>query len=133
MSFKDISRKLLAATALFALLATSTPALADSLAASDPAACCNTVYCPLHHTQGRNMQKDKSNCDTRGKTSAVDSSMRACDATPHQAMGNVPFTLAAPFTIFHETTAQPAPVSLSVFVPFVVSIPSTPPPRIFPS
>jgi hypothetical protein len=79
------------------------------------------------------MQKDKSDCDTHGKTGAADSSMRACDATPHQAMGNAPFTPAAPVTIFYETTAQPAPVSLAGFFPFVVRLPSTPPPRTLPS
>jgi hypothetical protein len=133
MRLRDILRKLLAVTALFALLAASTPALADSLSASAPAACCNTVYCPLHHNQGRGMKRDKGDCNSAGSPVRPDSSMRACDATPQQAMGNASFTLAAPLTIFHETTAQPAPVSLSAFAPFRVSIPSTPPPRMFPN
>jgi hypothetical protein len=129
MKLRDISRKLLAVTALFVLLAADTPALADSLSTSNPAACCNTVYCPLHHTQGRNMQKDKANCDSHGKTGAADSSMRACDDTAHQVMGDAPFTLTAPVTIFYETMTEPAPLSLAAFFPFVVSLPSTPPPR----
>lgn len=129
MKLRDISRKLLAVTALFALLAASTPALADSLSATDPASCCNTVYCPLHHSQGKNMQKDKSNCDSHGKTGAADSSMRACDDTAHQVMADASFTLTAPATIFYETMTEPAPLSLADFFPFVVSLPSTPPPR----
>jgi hypothetical protein len=79
------------------------------------------------------MQKDKADCDTHGKTGATDSSMRACDDTPHQTMGNAPFTLAAPLTILYETTTQRAPLSLAAFFPFVVSLPSTPPPRTLPS
>jgi hypothetical protein len=51
---RGIPRKFLAVTALFALLAVTTPALADSLSASDLPACCKTSYCPLHHRQGRN-------------------------------------------------------------------------------
>jgi hypothetical protein len=133
MKLRDISRRLLAVTALVALLAANTPALADSLSAANPAACCNTVYCPLHHSQGRNIQKDKANCDSHGKTGAADSSMRACDDTAHQVMGDAPFTLTAPVAIFYETMTEPAPLSLAAFFPFVVSLPSTPPPRTLPS
>jgi len=133
MKFWHISRKLLAVAALFALLAANIPALAGSLSAADPASCCNTVYCPLHHSQGRNMQKDKTNCDSHGKTGAADSSMRACDDTAHQVTGDAPFTLTAPVTIFYEAPTQPAPLSHAGFFPFVVSLPSTPPPRTLPS
>jgi hypothetical protein len=133
MKLGDISRKLLAITALFTLLAANTPALADSLSAANPAACCNTVYCPLHHSQARNMRKDNANCDTHGNTDAPDSSMRACDDTTHQAMGGASFTLTAPVTIFYETMTEPAPLSLATFSPIVVSLPSTPPPRTLPS
>src|SRR6266705_6520214 len=128
MSLKDISRKLLAVAALFALLAASTPALAESLSASKLPVCCNTTYCPVHHRQNRNMQKDKSNCDTAGHPARSDCSMRACDASPSQAVGTAVFTLAAPITISYEATVQTAPLSLSSFVPFVFSFPSTPPP-----
>jgi len=133
MKFWHISRKLLAVVAHFALLAANIPALAGSLSAADPASCCNTVYCPLHHSQGRNMQKDKANCDSHGKTGAADSSMRACDDTAHQVTGDAPFTLTAPVTIFYEAPTQPAPLSHAGFFPFVVSLPSTPPPRTLPS
>jgi len=133
MRLKDIPRKLLAITALFALLAASTPALAESLTASDSLVCCKTAYCPVHHRQIRDIQKDKNNCDAQGKPAGSDCSMRACDPTPNPAVGTAPFTLAAPITILYEATTQPAPVSLSAFAPYVVSHPSTPPPRILPS
>jgi hypothetical protein len=131
MNLKDIPRKLLAVAALLALLAASTPALADSLSASDSSACCNTAYCPVHHRQSRDMQKDKSNCDSAGHPARTDCSMRACDAPPNQAVGTTLFTLAPPITISYEATVQAAPLPLSSFVPFVFSLPSTPPPRTF--
>src|ERR1700736_2512531 len=117
-----IPRKLLAVAALFALLAATTPALAESLSASDSLACCNTTYCPVHHRQGRDMQKDKSNCGAHGKPAMADCSMRACDAVPNQAMGTAPFVLAAPARIFYEATTQAAPLSFSAFVPYVESL-----------
>jgi hypothetical protein len=116
-------------SALLALLTASIPALADSLSAVDLPACCNTSYCPVHHRQTREMQTDKSLCDTHSKTGATNSSMRACDDTPHQAIGSAPFTLTAPVRIFYEATAQAAPSSQAGFFPFVISLPSTPPPR----
>jgi hypothetical protein len=130
---RGIPRKLLAVVALLALLAASTPAFAEALSASASPACCNTSYCPVHHRQGRDLQKDKSNCDAHGKTGAPDCSMRACDPALNQAMGMTAFTLAAPITIFYEATAQAAPLSFSGFVPYVFSLPSTPPPRLLPS
>jgi hypothetical protein len=130
---RDIPRKLLAVVALLTLLAASTPAFAESLSASTSPACCSTAYCPVHHRQGREMQKDKSNCDAHGKTGATDCSIRACDPAPNQAVGTAPFALAAPIAIFYEATAQAAPLSFSAFVPYVFSLPSTPPPRLLPS
>jgi hypothetical protein len=133
MKLRNIARKLLAAAALLALLTASTPALAESLSASDSPACCNTSYCPVHHRQGRDLQKDKSNCDTAGEPARTDCSMRACDPAPNQAVGTAPFVLIAPVAISYEATAQAAPLSLSLFFPFVLGIPSTPPPRTLPS
>jgi hypothetical protein len=133
MNLRDIWRKLLAVAALLALLTASTPVLAESLSASDSPACCNTAYCPVHHRQSRDMQQDKSNCDTAGHPASSHCSMRACDAMPNQVVGTALFTLAAPITISYEATVQAAPLSLSGFVPFVVGLPSTPPPRTLPS
>jgi hypothetical protein len=133
MKPRNNAQKLLAVAALLALLTASTPALAESLSASDLPACCNTAYCPVHHRQFRDMQKDKSNCDAQSNPMRSDCSMRACDSTPNQAVGAAPFVLAAPAAIFFDATVQAAPLSLSSFFPFVVSIPSTPPPRTLPS
>ncbi len=133
MRLKDIPRKLLTVVALFGLLAASTPALAESLTASDSLVCCKTAYCPVHHRQIRDIQKDKNNCDAQGKPAGSDCSMRACDPTPNPAVGTAPFTLAAPITILYEATTQPAQLSFYGFVPSVVSLPSTPPPRTLPS
>ncbi len=133
MRLKDSPRKLLTVVALFGLLAASTPALAESLTASDSLVCCKTAYCPVHHRQVHDMQKDKSNCDAQGKPAGSDCSMRACDPTPNPAVGTAPFTLAAPITILYEATTQPAQLSFYGFVPSVVSLPSTPPPRTLPS
>jgi len=133
MKLSNIARRLLGAAATFALLTASTPALAESLSASDSAACCSTDYCSVHHRQSRDTQTDKSNCAVHGERGAADCSMRSCDAAVTQAVGTSPFTLAAPLTIFYEATAQAAPLSLPRFFPFVVSLPSTPPPRTLPT
>ena len=79
------------------------------------------------------MQKDKSNCDTAGHPVRTNCSIRACDVSPNQAVGTAVFTLAAPITISYQATVQAAPFSLSGFAPFVVNLPSTPPPRTLPS
>jgi len=133
MKLRENGRKLLAVAALLALLTASMPALTESLSASIAPVCCNTVYCPVHHRQGRDLQKDKSNCDAQGNPARTDCSMRACDSPPNQALGAAPFVLAAPVAIFFDATDQAAPLSLFRFFPFVVSIPSTPPPRTLPS
>jgi hypothetical protein len=133
MKLRENARKLLAVVALLALVTASTPALAESLSASDALACCNTAYCPVHHRQVRDLQKDKSNCDAQGNPMRSNCSMRACDSAPNQAVGAAPFVLTAPVAIFFDATVQAAPLSLSRFFPFVVSLPSTPPPRTLPS
>jgi hypothetical protein len=129
MGIRKILRKLVAGTALLALLAASTPALADSLSLANPAACCNTVYCPLHHNQARSVKREQSNCDLAGNPAEKSSSMRACDDSPHQVTGTSPFTLAAPVAIFQEPAVQPAPIFMAAFFPSVCSNPTTPPPR----
>jgi hypothetical protein len=133
MKLRNIVRKLLGVGALLALLTASMPALAESLSASVLPACCNTAYCPVHHRQGRDLQKDRSNCDAAGEPVRTDGSMRACDPAPNQTVGTSPFVLTAPVAIIYEATAQAAPLSLSRFFPFAASIPSTPPPRTLPS
>jgi hypothetical protein len=132
MTLREITRKLLALAALLAMLATGIPSLAESLTASE-AACCNTVYCPVHHGQARQIQKDKTDCDGQAKLGQTECSMRACDTTPNPAVGTAPFVLIAPATISYEAPVEAMSSSSSRFFPFVVSLPSIPPPRTLPS
>src|SRR5260370_7213152 len=83
MRLKDIPRKLLAVVALFALLAASTPALAESLSASDSLVCCKTAYCPVHHRQVRDMPNDKSNCHPQTNPPPSHSSIPPCNPPPN--------------------------------------------------
>src|SRR3982074_1301077 len=133
MKIRYLARKVLAVAALLTILVASIPALAETFSASDSPACCNTIYCPVHHRQVRGVQKDKSDCDAHGKPTGSACSIRACDATPTRAVGNAPFTLSAPYVVLYEVTAQAAPLSRHSFAPFVLSRPSTPPPRTLPS
>src|ERR1019366_5188581 len=118
MKLRDIARRFLAVVALFALLTVGVPALTESLAASESPACCNTAYCPVHHRQVRDIQKDRNNCDAQGRPRQTDCSVRACDTTPNQAVGTAPFVLVAPVAIFYEATMQAAVLSMFRFFPF---------------
>jgi hypothetical protein len=126
-------RKFLAILALSALLLATLPALEESLLASELPACCNTMYCPLHHRQTRDLQRDKSNCDAQSHSAGNDCSMRACDTPPNPAVGTALFVLVAPMAIPYRTNAEPAPIQISGFFPFHLNLPSTPPPRTLPS
>jgi hypothetical protein len=128
-----ITKKLLACAAVFGLLLAGVPALAESLSASGALACCNTIYCPLHPRQARDLQKDKSNCDAQGHSKGNDCSMRACDPAPNPAVEIVPFVLIVPVAIALQASVEPAPLVHPSLFRSNVSIPSTPPPRILPS
>src|SRR5579864_1148484 len=106
--------------------------LAETLAAANLPACCNTTYCPVHHRQSRDLQKDKSNCDSRGMPAQKDCSMRACDTPQAPAVGTPSFVLVAPVTLSVPTAAEAAPLAAALFSPFVTAVPLTPPPRILP-
>jgi len=126
-------RKFAAVVALLALLLPCVSALAETLSAADLPACCNTTYCPVHHRQGRNLQKDKSNCDTFGMPGQNDCSMRACDAAPNPIVGTTAFVLVTPIGLRGPASTEDTPALASQFFPYVATIPLTPPPRIFPS
>src|ERR1039457_7250306 len=105
MKLRQIARKFQAVAALFALLATSVAGLAESLAASNLPACCNTVYGPVHHREAKKLKKDKSKCDAQGPPAGNDCSMRACDTTPSPVVGTAPFVLVAPLTMRSPASA----------------------------
>jgi hypothetical protein len=133
LKLREIVRKLVATAALLALLLPGISALAETLAAVDLPACCNTAYCPVHHRQGRNLQKDKSNCDAMGIPGQKDCSMRACDAAPNPIVGTVAFVLVTPVALRRPAITEATPVMASQFFPYVTTIPLIPPPRTFPS
>jgi hypothetical protein len=130
---RNIIRKLAAIAALLALLLPGISALAETLSAADLPACCNTAYCPVHHRQGRNLQKDKSNCDAIGMPGRNDCSMRACDASPNIVVGTAAFVLVNPVALRDPAIAEAASALASEFFPYVGTIPLIPPPRTFPS
>jgi hypothetical protein len=107
--------------------------LAETLSAADLPACCNTIYCPVHHRQGRNLQTDKSNCASIGMPGQNDCSMRACDAAPNPVVGTAAFILVAPIALRGPAIAEAQTAPASQFFPFFTTIPQTPPPRTLPS
>lgn len=133
MKVQQIARKSLAVAALIALLIASAPGLSRSLYASDLPACCNTEYCPMHHHRASEQQTDKSNCDSHGNSAGNDCSMRACDTTASPVVGTAPFVLVTPATTRVPSSAEPTQMQASRFLPSIISIPLTPPPRILPS
>jgi hypothetical protein len=119
--------------ALLALLLPGISAWAEAVSAADSLACCNTAYCPVHHRQGRNLQEDKSNCDATGMAGHNNCSMRACDSAPNPMVGAAAFVLVTPVALRGPAIAEAAPALVSVFFPYVATIPPIPPPRTFPS
>ena len=124
-------RKLAAIAALLALLLPGVSVMAESLSGIGLPACCNTAYCPVHHRQMSNLQKDKSNCDATGMPGQNDCSMRACDAAPNPIVGSAAFVLVTPVALRGPVIAEAAPALESQFFLYVATIPLTPPPRTF--
>jgi hypothetical protein len=128
---RKAARHLAAFAALLALLLPGFSGLAGTLSAADLPACCNTIYCPVHHRQMSNLQKDKSNCDAMGMPWQNDCSMRACDAAPNPIVGTAAFVLVTPLALRGPAVAEAAPSLAAQFFPYVAAIPLTPPPRTF--
>jgi hypothetical protein len=124
-------RKLAAIAALLALLLPGGSALAEGFSAGDLPACCTTTYCPLHHRQMSDLQKDKSNCDAAGTSAQNNCSLRACDAAPKPIVGAAAFVPITPVALRRPADAEAAPALASQFFSYVVTIPLTPPPRAF--
>lgn len=122
--------KLAAIAALVALLLPGVAGLAGTLSAAELPACCNTIYCPLHHRQMSQLQKDKSDCDAMS-TGNRDCSLRACDAAPNPIVGTTAFILVIPVSLRGPAVAEAASAQVSQFFPYVSAIPVTPPPRNF--
>jgi hypothetical protein len=128
-----IFRKLAAIAALLALLLPGLSSLAQTLSAADLPPCCSSTFCPMHHREGRNSQAGQNNCNGMGAPGQGDSSMRGCDATPNPAVASPIFVLPAIVSLSGPAMAEVAPASASAFLPYVATIPLTPPPRTFPS
>jgi hypothetical protein len=124
-----VIRKFAAIAALLGLFLPGVSALAETLSAGNLPSCCNTVYCPMHHRQMSDVQRDKANCGAMGATGQRDCSMRACDAAPNQAVGTAPFVLVTPVALRGPSIAEATLFLAAQFSPYVVTIPSTPPPR----
>jgi hypothetical protein len=122
-------RKFAAIMALLALLLPGVSALAESLSASDLPACCNSAYCPLHHRQMNDLQRDKINCGSMGAPGQQDCSMRACDAAPSPVVAAAAFVLPMPIALRAPALAEAAPVFASPLFATVSAIPLTPPPQ----
>jgi hypothetical protein len=128
---RGIGRKFAAIAALLAMLLPGLSTLAETLSASELPACCNTAYCPLHHRQSRDLQRDKHICDSMGIPGQHDCSMRACDAPQAPAVTSPAFVLVAPVSLSAPAAAESASVTSALFAPFVFAVPITPPPRVF--
>jgi hypothetical protein len=133
LKLREVARKFATVAALLALLLPGVSALAETLSATELPACCNTVYCPLHHRQKQSLEQDKSNCDsTRGRGNDG-CSMRACDAPSRPVVGNSAFLLASPVALRGPAFAETAAAIAFEFSLHIPAIPLTPPPRTFPS
>jgi hypothetical protein len=130
---REIFYKFAALMAIVALLLPGFSALAETLSAAELPACCNTTFCPVHHRQARDLQKDKSNCAGLGTSGQNDCSMRACDTAPKPIVGTSAYDLVTPIALRTPSFAGAAPELPSGCSPFVATIPLTPPPRTFPS
>ena len=122
-------RKRAAVVAILALLLPCISALAGTLAAADLPPCCDTGYCPVHHRQPKDLQKDKSHCDSSGMPGHNDCSMRACDAAPNPAVGSAVFVLVTPVALRGLAVVMATIIPVTQFAPFVTATPITPPPR----
>ena len=130
---RAIVHKFAAIAALVALLLPCISAMAGTLAAGELPACCNTAYCPLHHRQMSDVQRDKSECGAIGGPGQRDCSMRACDAAPGPVVGTALLVLVTPIALRAPAAAEAATALASQYFPHVVAIPLTPPPQTLPS
>jgi len=121
-------RKFVAVLALLALLLPVASTLAGTITTAGVPVCCNTNYCPLHHSSRSNPQKGGPNCPGKN-VPGPSSTIRACDSTPNPIVGTAAFVLATPVTLRAPVAIEAAYILPSHAVVSFVAIPSTPPPR----
>ena len=126
---QEAIRKFASIAALLALLLPGVSSLAETLSAADLPACCNTAYCPLHHRQMSDLQRDKSNCGAMGGPGQKKCAMRACDAAPSPAVATNVFVVRTPLALRAPAAAEAAPAMAPSLFATVSAIPLTPPPR----
>jgi hypothetical protein len=122
-------RKVAAATLLLAFLLPSPALLAGAILAAELPACCNASYCPLHHRQASDLQRDKSICGSMSMAGHTDCSMRACDEAPRPTISAVVFVLVTPPALRAPGAAEAAPDASLQSSPSAPAFLLTPPPR----
>jgi hypothetical protein len=122
-------RRLLAMIGLLTLVFSGFSTLAETLCAADVPMCCNTDYCPLHHSPSRKSGAAQTNCDAMRIPGQTDCSMRACDSLQTVTVRTTDFAPAATLDIRGPAIAQATPISLTPRLPYVATLPATPPPR----
>lgn len=133
LKMHGIGRKFAVVVALLGLLLPGFSALVETLSAADSPSCCGAAYCPVHHRQARDLQKDKDDCGLMGIPGHTHCSMRACDAASNPMVRASVFVLAGPITLSSPATAGAPPSSARLFSAYVTTVPLTPPPRALPS
>jgi hypothetical protein len=126
---RKLLRKFAAVLALLALLLPVVSTLAGTISAADLPACCNTNYCPLHHNDRSNSQKDSSDCPGKNMPGQRSSTVRACDPAPSAIVGTSLFVLVTPLVLRSPATDEAAYALPSHSVASFAAIPLTPPPR----
>jgi len=126
------SRKAGVALALLAVLASSFLGVVQSLAAAEVAVCCGTS-CPMHRHVPNDSRQDGHNCGSHGQSGSNDCSMRACQVPVSPAMGAAEYVIVAPLLPAFLQGAEPTPISNFLYLPSRLNLPTTPPPRSFPS
>jgi len=122
-------RKLAAALLLLAMLLPSPALLAGALLAADLPACCNTSYCPLHHRQASDVERDKNLCGSMSIPGHTDCAMRACEDAPRPTISAVVFVLVTPPELRAPSAAESAPAASLKSDPSAPAFLLTPPPR----
>jgi hypothetical protein len=122
-------RRLLATIGLLTLVFSGFSTLAETLCAADVPVCCNTDYCPLHHSPSRKSGAAQTNCDAMRIPGQTDCSMRACDSVQNVAVRTTDFAPVATLDIHGPAVAEATSTSRIPLLPDVAAMPATPPPR----